>query len=55
MLSPGAHKNAYAKEALIEKLTSKPTMTQNVEHLAETQSVKTEPEEKLVANLNAEK
>ena len=55
LLSPGIHKNAYAKEALIEKLTSKPSMSQNIEHLAETQSVKTEPEEKLVANLNAEK
>jgi hypothetical protein len=30
-------------------------MTQNAELLAETQSAKTEPEEKLVANLNAEK
>ena len=55
LLSSGIPKNGYAKDVLHEKLASKPSMTQNTDLLAEAPSVKTEPEEKLVANLNAEK
>ena len=55
LLSSGIPKNGYVKDVILEKLGSKQSMTQNAELLAETQSAKTEPEEKLVANLNAEK
>ena len=55
LLSSGIPKNGYVKDVILEKLGSKQSMTQNSELLAETQSAKTEPEEKLVSNLNAEK
>jgi len=55
LLSSGIPKNGYVKDVIHEKLGSKQSMNQNAELLAETQSAKTEPEEKLVANLNAEK
>ena len=55
LLSSGIPTNGYVKDVIHEKLGNKQSINQNAELLAETQSAKTEPEEKLVANLNAEK